>query len=326
MTNTRDIIGRKRAEEQIRFQRRLLDAVGQAIIATDLQGKIIYWNRAAEELYGWSKEEVMGRPIVEVTPSEELLARAEEIMSELRAGRSWSGEFVVRRKDGSTFPAMVTDTPVHDEQGTLVGIIGVSTDLTELKKTEELRRSEERFRLLAENAQDLIYRYRLKPTPGFEYVSPSATSITGYTPEEHYADPELRFRIVHPDDRHLIDGVLRSPESLITIRWLRKDGGVIWIEQRTKSIYVGAGEPVAIEGIARDVSERKRIGEDLRTTQEFLGGHLGQRTASDLWRFGGGTNPLGQPLLCGFRRPATREGYRVFARGCIYGGRGASVP
>ncbi len=71
MTNTRDTTGRKRAEEQIRFQRRLLDAVGQAIIATDLQGKIIYWNRAAKELYGWTTEEVMGRPIVEVTPSEE---------------------------------------------------------------------------------------------------------------------------------------------------------------------------------------------------------------------------------------------------------------
>src|SRR5215216_2965140 len=274
VTNTRNITGRKRAAEQIRFQRRLLDAVGQAIIATDLQGKIIYWNRAAKKLYGWSKEEVMGRPIVEVTPSEELLERAEEIMSELRAGRSWSGEFVVRRKDGSIFPAMVTDTPVYDEQGTLVGIIGVSTDLTELKKTQELRRSEERFRLLAENAQDLIYRYRLKPTPGFEYVSPSATAIIGYTPEEHYADPELRFKIVHPDDRHLIEEALRSPESLITSRWLRKDGGVIWIEQRTKAIYDGAGELVTIEGIARDITERRRVEEALRTTQEFLEGIL----------------------------------------------------
>ena len=62
---------RKRAVEQIRFQRRLLDAVGQAIIATDLQGRIIYWNQAAEELYGWTTEEVTGRPIVEVTPSGE---------------------------------------------------------------------------------------------------------------------------------------------------------------------------------------------------------------------------------------------------------------
>src|ERR671910_1049948 len=141
MTNTKDITGRKRAEERIRFQRRLLDAIGQAIIATDLQGKIIYWNRAAKELYGWSPEEVMGRPIVEVTPSEELLERAEEIMSELRAGRSWSGEFAVRRKDGSTFPAMITDSPIYDERGTLVGILGVTTDFTELKKAEELHRS-----------------------------------------------------------------------------------------------------------------------------------------------------------------------------------------
>ena len=274
MTNINDITARKRAEEQIRFQRRLLDAVGQAIIATDPQGKIIYWNRAAEKLYGWSTEEVMGRPIVEVTPSEELLERADEIMSELRAGRSWSGEFVVRRKDGSTFPAMVTDTPVYDEQGTLVGIIGVSTDITELKKTEELRLSEERFRLLAENAQDLIYRYRLKPTPGFEYVSPSATAITGYTPEEHYADPELVYKILHPGDRHLVDEVLRSPESLITLRWLGKDGGLIWIEQRVKTIYDEAGELVAIEGIARDVTERKRVEEALRETREFLGGIL----------------------------------------------------
>src|ERR687898_1192930 len=274
MTNTGDITGRKNAEEQIRFQARLLDAVGQAIIATNPQGRIIYWNRAAEELYGWSKEEVMDRPIVEVTPSQELLERAEEIMSELRAGRSWSGEFMVQRKDGSTFPAMVTDTPVHDEQGNLAGIIGVSTDITEIKKMEELRRSEERFRLLAENAQDLIYRYHLKPTPGFEYVSPSAIAIIGYTPEEHYADPELHFKLVHPDDRHIIDDVLRSPESLITIRWLGKDGGVIWIEQRTKAIYDGAGEVVAIEGIARDITERKRVEEALRTTQEFLEGIL----------------------------------------------------
>jgi PAS domain S-box-containing protein len=274
VTNTRDTTVRKRAEEQIRFQRRLLDAVGQAIIATDLQGRIIYWNRAAEELYGWSTEEVMGRPIVEVTPSEELLERAEEIMSELRAGRSWSGEFVVQRKGGSTFPAMVTDSPVYDEQGTLVGIIGVSTDLTELKKAEETRRSEERFRLLAENAQDLIYRYCLKPTPGFEYVSPSATAIIGYTPEEHYADPQLMYKVVHPGDRHLMDEVFRSPQSLITLRWLRKDGAMIWIEQRVKAIHDGTGELVAIEGIARDVTERKRFEETLRETQEFLAGIL----------------------------------------------------
>jgi diguanylate cyclase (GGDEF)-like protein/PAS domain S-box-containing protein len=246
-----------------RFQARLLDAVGQAVIATDPLGKVVYWNKAAESLYGWSAKEVMGRPIVEITPSEELAEQAEEIMTELSRGRSWTGEFVVRRKDGTTFPALVTDTPVHDEQGNLIAIIGVSTDITEIKQTEELRRSEELFRLLAENAQDLIFRYRLKPTPGFEYVSPSATAMIGYTPEEHYADPELGLKIVHPDDRHLIEEVLRHPESPIAIRWLRKDGTFIWAEQHNKPIYDETGELVAIEGISRDVTERKAFEERL---------------------------------------------------------------
>ena len=205
----------------------------------------------------------MDRPVVGVTPSEDLAEQAEEIMGELMAGRSWTGVFTVRRKDGTTFPTLVTDTPVHDEQGNLVAIIGVSTDMTQIKQTEELRRSEERFRLLAENAQDLIFRYRLKPTPGFEYVSPSSTAMIGYTPEEHYADPELGLKIVHPDDRHLIDEVLRHPEAPITIRWLRKHGAVIWAEQRNKPIYDEAGELVAIEGISRDVTERKALEEQL---------------------------------------------------------------
>ena len=152
--SSRDITKHKQAEERIRFQSQLLEAVGQAVIATDPQGKIIYWNQAAEEMYGWSAKEVMGCSIMEVTPSEELMEQAETIMTELMAGKSWSGEFVVQRKDGTTFPTMVTDTPVYDEQGNLIAIIGVSTDITELKQTEKLRRSEERFRLLVEGVKD----------------------------------------------------------------------------------------------------------------------------------------------------------------------------
>jgi diguanylate cyclase (GGDEF)-like protein/PAS domain S-box-containing protein len=254
---------REETTKKNRFHRLLLDAIGQAVIATDPLGKVIYWNRVAEDLYGWSAKEVMGRPIVEVTPSEDLAEQAQEIMAELSHGRSWTGEFVVQRKDGTTFPALVTDTPVHDEQGNLVAIIGISTDITEIKQTEEIRRSEERFRLLAENAQDMIFRYRLKPTPGFEYVSPSSAAMIGYTPEEHYADPELGLKIVHPDDRHLIDEVSHHSESPITLRWVRKDGAVIWAEQRNKPIYDEAGELVAIEGISRDVTERQALKEQL---------------------------------------------------------------
>ena len=67
-------------------------------------------------------------------------------------------------------------------------------DISEIKQTEEFRRSEERFRLLAENAQDLIFRYRLKPTPGFEYVSPSSTAMIGYTPRSITPTPSWASR------------------------------------------------------------------------------------------------------------------------------------
>jgi PAS domain-containing protein len=84
----RDLTDRVRAEEKVRFQADLLAAVGQAVIATDRQGKIVYWNRAAQDLYGWSAGEAMGRSGIEATAPEDLWERADEIMSELRAMRS----------------------------------------------------------------------------------------------------------------------------------------------------------------------------------------------------------------------------------------------
>jgi PAS domain S-box-containing protein len=128
---------REQAEKRAKLQSRLLDAVGQAVIVTDLRGAITYWNRFAEELYGWSAQDVLGRSIVDVTPSEGFRERADEIMAELKAGKSWSGEFLVRRRDGTSFPAMVTNTPVYDEARRLVGIIGVSMDVTERRRAEE---------------------------------------------------------------------------------------------------------------------------------------------------------------------------------------------
>jgi PAS domain S-box-containing protein len=105
-----------------------LAAIGQAVITTDPTGVIVYWNPAAEELYGWTAEEVIGRRIEEVTVSEVGQETATAIMEALRDGVPWSGGFPVRRRDGSTFPALVTDAGVYHD-GELVGIIGVSTNL-----------------------------------------------------------------------------------------------------------------------------------------------------------------------------------------------------
>jgi PAS domain S-box-containing protein len=145
-------------------------------------------------------------------------------------------------------------------------------DITERRRAEEkLKESEERFRLLAENAKDIIYRYRFKSTPGFEYVSPSATALTGYTPEEHYADPELGLKLVYPNDRQVLEAFLRSPESAdrsLTLRWISKDGRIIWTEQQITPFYDDQGELVAIEGIGRDITERKEAEDALRQSEE----------------------------------------------------------
>jgi len=138
---------------------------------------------------------------------------------------------------------------------------------------QALQESEERFRRLAENAQDIIYRFRLLPVPGFEYVSPSVTRITGYTPEEHYADPELGINRVHPDDHSLLETQFQTDRDFqkpVLLRWVRKDGALIWTEQHYAPIYNDAGVLVAVEGIARDVTERVRTEERIRLHLERM--------------------------------------------------------
>ncbi|CAI7742318.1 unnamed protein product [Closterium sp. NIES-53] len=121
---------------EVAFQKDLLASVGQAVICTDLAGTITYWNKAAEMMYGWCEGEAVGRPIMEVTPADTTVQQAEEIFGALSKGEVWTGEFLVRRRDGSPFPAMVTDTPILDPAGQLVGVIGVSADISDLKRKE----------------------------------------------------------------------------------------------------------------------------------------------------------------------------------------------
>ncbi len=155
---SRDITGRKEAEEQVLFQAHLLEQVQAAVIATDMRGIVTHWNEHAERLYGWTREEALGRNIAELTISPEGLELAEEIMEWLRAGEAWEGEFVVRRKDGSEFLAYVTDSLIRDSEGRAVGIVGVSTDITERKRLEESLREirEAERRRIARDLHDVV--------------------------------------------------------------------------------------------------------------------------------------------------------------------------
>lgn len=130
--------------------------------------------------------------------------------------------------------------------------------------------NDEQFRLLAENAGDAIFRFRHLPPPGFEYVSASVEGITGYKPEDFYADPNLGYRLVHPEDVPLVEA-FRSPGrglgGALILRLLRKDGTWVWVEQRHAGVYDNKGDLVAIEGMVRDISDRVAAEESLRRNE-----------------------------------------------------------
>ncbi|MBV8161574.1 MAG: EAL domain-containing protein [Acidimicrobiia bacterium] len=118
--------------------------------------------------------------------------------------------------------------------------------------------TEERLRLLADNAQDFIFSYRLPPKPGFDYVSPACAAITGYSPGDLYANPDLIFDMLEPQYVQMMEGLdeadlARSWELAIR----RKDGTTVWVEQRLSLLRDDTGRITTIEGIARDVTERK---------------------------------------------------------------------
>ncbi|MEJ7586394.1 MAG: PAS domain S-box protein [Ferruginibacter sp.] len=133
-----DITNQKKAEAETRFQANLLNIIGQAAIATDSSGMVNYWNKAAEVIYGWTNEDAIGRNVIDLIPSDQTNEQGIRIMDDLKQGNSWSGEFIFQRKDGTNFPAFVTESAIYDKNHTLTGLITVSSDITYKKNLENL--------------------------------------------------------------------------------------------------------------------------------------------------------------------------------------------
>jgi PAS domain S-box-containing protein len=174
-----DVTARHKAQAEASTQAALLDEVDVAVIATDHERRVIHWNRAAEELYGWSREEAVGE-LTSALAAVDGEPTAAQVFEELRRDGSWEGEFVVARKDGTKFPAGVRIRTILDDEGSLAGMISVSFDATKrIAADGDLRSARDYMRAVADSMGDGLCTLDNKGR--IVYVNHRAEELLGWT-------------------------------------------------------------------------------------------------------------------------------------------------
>ncbi|QSQ21223.1 PAS domain S-box protein [Pyxidicoccus parkwayensis] len=147
----------------------------------------------------------------------------------------------------------------------------ISVTLERRESERALRERERRFRQLAENASDVLYLYRREPPRGFAYVSRVSHAKLGYGPVAHYEEPDLWYQRVHPEDRALLEQLLEAPQPFqgapVVVRFLHPDGRTLWLEHVVAPVTDASGRVVAVEGLARDITERRQAEEALKLSE-----------------------------------------------------------
>lgn len=128
----RDVTERRRAEAERDFQAQLIEAAGVAVVATEPHGTVTFWNEAATQMYGWRPDEAVGRSVTDLAIGEGVEAATRRTAAREGDRGTHSGEFTLRRRDGTSFPALVTDAPYLDASGAVAGAITVTADVTDL--------------------------------------------------------------------------------------------------------------------------------------------------------------------------------------------------
>ncbi len=236
----------------------LFESLDQAVYVSDpATRRVLFANRATRLLLG--KNPVGGVCHSELRGSDQpCVSCTEEVNRGLKeVPLKWEFHHPVTGRDYMAFDRVIKWKDDREVR------FHLAVDITERKRAEATARaSEERFRLIAENATDVIYRVKLRPKPVLEYVSPAVAEVTGYTPDEYYADDELIWKVVHRNDWHImIDmGNQRDDYRLpVIVRWIAKSGEIRYVEQRISPVRDAAGTLVALQAICRDVTERRRM-------------------------------------------------------------------
>ncbi|MFP4087314.1 MAG: transporter substrate-binding domain-containing protein [Desulfobacteraceae bacterium] len=259
-------------KESAEFQRAMIACSPVALYSIDLQGNVQAWNTSAERIFGWTAEEVMGKPlpIVPEEKQEEFAALRKRVT---RTGGFSGMEVVRQRKDGTCFDASLSAGPIYNEQGEIIGIMASLEDITERKQAEEaLRAAESRYRIHFENVTDVIYS--LDHDLKLMEISPSVERLLGYKPEELIGKPLQELNVLAQEslEQAAYDAVRVLQGERITAveyQFISRDGTKKWGEV-SGSPLMREGRVVAIVSVARDITSRKRAQRERDKLQDQL--------------------------------------------------------
>ncbi len=265
-----DITLRRQANEAQAFLASLVEASQDAIAGETVNGTVVSWNRGAQQLYGYTAEEMIGSSIARLVPP----ARLDEfraVLEEIGHGEQTLRYETVRlRKDGTPVDVIVTVSPVRDAAGRVTGIAMIAHDITARKRAERtLRESEQRYRELFENATEIIFTTDLQGR--FTSMNLAGQRLSGYSLEEigktdiwHVAAPEFA-EVMKADISRMLAG---ETGIRAEIEVNARDGGQVKLEVKPRLIFQDS-KPVGIQAIARDITGRDQAEVELRQTQKL---------------------------------------------------------
>jgi PAS domain S-box-containing protein len=252
----------------------IVESSEDAIIGKTLDGTITSWNRSAEQMYGYTAAEVLGKPM-NMLMAPEHTDELPGILQRLARGEHTEHyETVRRRKDGTLIDVAVSISPILDQAGTIIGASSIARDITERKRAEEeLRRSERRLSLALKAGHSGTFDWDIKTDKRF--WSDDMFGLYGVKREDFAGGTEAWLNCVVPEDREAASTALmrslKTGEFAATYRIRRRnDGEVRWIEASGQLSLDGRGEPARVIGINTDITERKRAEEALRASEERL--------------------------------------------------------
>ena len=264
-----DISDRKQTEQSLLRTQFAMDRAPDSILWIDDEGRIVYANDSACASMGYEREELLKMKVFDIDPDFPP-DQWEQHKKTVRKLGSLTFESRHRAKNGSTFPVEVSTNHFKFDDHYLA--CAFDRDITGRKRAEmALRESEEKYRGLVEGLHEALFRMSL-PDGKYEYISPAAIHVLGYSAETCYANPLLVEKAAHPDYREFVKEALEKmirgevPPTL-EYKIIDSEGKERWIFQSNKGIFDDGGNIIAVEGICRDITEGKRAEEALRESE-----------------------------------------------------------